>query len=64
MAYNENSKKATIKYIKEKTRQLTIRFRKEDYEKIIGPAIEKSGDTTTSFIKKAIMEKIERDKLL
>ena len=63
MAYNEASKKATIKYIKEKMQQFTIRFNKNDYDERIKPAIEKSGLKPTTFIKQAINEKIERDGL-
>ena len=61
MAYNEVAKKATIKYIKEKLRQYTIRFNKEDYEQRIAPAIEASGMNVSAFIKEAIDEKIGRD---
>lgn len=63
MAYNEASKRATIKYIKEKMKQFTIRFNKSDYNERIKPAIEKSGLKPTVFIKQAIDEKIERDGL-
>lgn len=61
MAYNEISKKATMKYIKEKMQQFTIRFTKSDYDERIKPAIEKSGLKPTTFIKQAIEEKIARD---
>jgi hypothetical protein len=63
MAYNEVSKKATMKYIKEKMQQFTIRFTKSDYDERIKPGIEKSGLKPTTFIKQAIYEKIERDGL-
>lgn len=61
MPYNEISKKATMKYIKDKTQQFTIRFKQNDYDERIKPAIEASGLKPTTFIKKAIDEKIERD---
>ena len=61
MAYNDISKKATIKYIKEKQREVKIRFKKDDYDNRIGPAIKKSGVPTATFIKNAIDEKIARD---
>lgn len=61
MSYNEISKKATMKYIKDKTQQFTIRFKQNDYDGRIKPAIEASGLKPTTFIKKAIDEKIERD---
>ena len=63
MAYNEVSKKATMKYIKDKMQQFTIRFKQTDYDERIKPAIEASGLKPTTFIKKAIDEKIERDNL-
>ena len=42
MAYNQVSKKATIKYIKDKMQQFTIRFKQSDYDECIKPAIEAS----------------------
>ena len=64
MGYDEIAKTATLKYIKEKQQQITLRFKKEDFEQRIQPAIEKSGMATATFIKQAIDEKIERDGLL
>ena len=61
--YNESSKKADLKYKKEKTRGILIRYRNEDYDRISG-AIKKSGLPVATFIKHAINEKIERDGLL
>lgn len=61
MAYNEQAKKATMKYIKDKTQQFTIRFSQNDYDERIKPVIEASGLKPTTFIKQAIEEKIERD---
>ena len=63
MAYNDISKKATIKYIKDKQREVKIRFKKDDYDTRIEPAIKKSGVPTATFIKAAIDEKIARDGL-
>ena len=62
--YNEASKKATTKYIKESTRTINIRFKKDLYDKEIEPAIKKSGKPVRTFMKEAIMEKLERDNLL
>lgn len=64
MSYDETAKKATMKYIKTKQQEVKIRIKKDDYEKNIQPAIEKSGLATATFIKKAIEEKIEREGLL
>jgi predicted DNA binding CopG/RHH family protein len=63
MAYNEQAKKATLKYIKDKMQQFTIRFKQSDYDERIKPAIEASGLKPTTFIKKAIDEKIARDSI-
>ena len=64
MSYNDMSKNSTLKYIKEKQQQVTLRFKKDDYESRIQLAIKKSGLPTATFIKQAIDEKIERDNLL
>ncbi len=63
MAYDEIAKKATMKYIKDKQQRLEIKYKKDDYESRIQPAIEKSGLPTATFIKQAIDEKIVRDGL-
>ena len=59
----ESAKKSTIKYIKEKQRQVIVRWKKEDYEEHIGPAIKRSGKPMSQFIKEAVNEKIEREGL-
>ena len=63
MTYDNSSKTATIKYIKEKQHEIKIRFKKIDYDQYILPAIKKSGLATATFIKQAIDEKIIRDNL-
>ncbi len=60
MAYDNTSKKATIKYIKEKQKEIRIRFKNEEYYASIEPAVKKSGLPVATFIKQAIYEKIER----
>ncbi len=62
MTYSESSKKASAKYIKEKQKSILIKFKKDDYINRIAPAIEESGLPVVTFIKRAIDEKIERDK--
>ena len=64
MPYDEISKKATLKYIKGKQQEIKIRYRKDEFEERIQPAIKKSGLPTATFIKDAVEEKIERDGLL
>ena len=63
MAYNEIAKNATIKYIKDKQQRLEIKYKKEEYDQRIRPAIERSGLPTATFIKQAVDEKIDRDGL-
>lgn len=63
MSYDEIQKKSTMRYIKNKQRQFTIRFRKDDFESRISPAIKKSGLPIATFIKQAVDEKIARDGL-
>lgn len=61
MSYNEISKKATMKYMKDKMKIINLRIRKDEYENDIKPYIDKSGMPTATFIKAAIKEKIMRD---
>ena len=63
MAYNESAKKATMKYIKNSLHTIKIRFKNEEYENNIAPAIKKSGLPAATFVKKAIYEKIGADGL-
>ena len=53
-------RKATLKYIREKTKQVTLRWKQTEYDERIAPAIEKSGIPMTTFIKQAVDEKIAR----
>ena len=62
MAYTEASKKAVLKYEKEKMKRIVLKYTIEDYQNIIRPAVDKSGMPTATFIKQAVTEKIERDK--
>lgn len=60
--YNESRKNSTIKYMKEKMKIINLRIKKDDYEERIEPAIRRSGLPVATFVKKAIDEKIEREK--
>jgi len=62
MTYDSNRKKATMKYIKEKQHRIEVRFIKDYYFDHIHPTIVKSGLPTATFIKQAILEKVEREK--
>ncbi len=59
--YNNKSKEATIKYMKEKLKQLNIRFKKDEYEEVIKPLIDRSGLKPITYIKLALKEKLNRD---
>ena len=59
--YNESRKNSTLKYMREKMKIINLRIPKIKYETEIEPFIKKSGLPTATFIKTAIMEKIERD---
>ncbi len=60
MAYNESRKRASMKYVKERLHSVTLRYRKEEWESAIEPAIAKSGLPVATFVKEAIDEKIKR----
>ena len=64
MAYNESSKRATAKYLKTSVKKVDLKYKNEEYEQEIKPAIDKSGLPVATFIKQAVEEKIERDDLL
>ncbi len=59
--YNEAAKKAAVKYMKNKLKQLNIRFKKEEYEQLIKPLTERAGMKPTTYIKLALKEKLQRD---
>lgn len=61
MSYDESTKKATMKYIKDKQQEIKVRYKKDEYEKEILPAIEKSGLAVATYIKQAVSEKIMSD---
>lgn len=64
MAYSKQQNETNKAYVKSHQKRIPLRYKNEDYEGRIRPAIEKSGLPTATFIKKAIDEKIERDGLL
>ena len=61
MTYNETSKKATVKYMKGNLKQINVRFKKKEYEQLIKPLIDKSGEPVATYIKVALKEKLQRD---
>ena len=63
MAYNEYSKNRTTRYLKNKQKSLTVRYKKDHFDERIKPAIERSGMPLATFVKTAVDEKIKRDGL-
>ena len=60
---NTNSQRVS-KYIRENLHRMEIKYRNEEYESTIAPAILKSGKSMSVFVKEAIQEKIEREQLV
>lgn len=58
MGYNDVAKKASMKYIKDKQQEIKIRYKKDEYEKMILPFIKESGLPVATYFKKAVLEKI------
>lgn len=65
MAYSEKSTRnaRNIQYVKEHQKQIQIKYKNEEYQQHILPAIKKTGLPVATFIKQAIEEKIIRDQL-
>lgn len=59
--YTPEQGKATVKYIREKQKEINLRFTMREFDTNILPYIEESGLPIATFIKNAIKEKIERD---
>lgn len=64
MAYTPEMNKSSQRYVRHGQKSILIKFRKDDYDKIIQPAVQKTGMPMVTFIKEAIFEKIEREQLL
>lgn len=60
MAYNERSYQASVKYKSEKIKRVPLDLQKEQFESIKAHAAER-GETVNGFIKRAVMEAMERD---
>ena len=61
MTYTNSSKNATIKYLKDKQKRVSLNWKKSEYEEIIEPAIKHSGKSVSTFIKEAVKEKLKRE---
>ena len=55
-------RKATEKYKKKNIKRVALEMQTEYFEKVLKPEIDKAGDTVNGWIKKAIAEKIERER--
>ena len=63
MAYNEKQKGYSIKYAKENLKRIPLDVKKQYYDDVIVPEVEKRGISVRQFILQAIEEKIEKDGL-
>ena len=61
MALTEQRKESMYKYAKENLKRIPLDVQKEKYEEIKAAATA-SGETINGYIKKAIDERMERDK--
>lgn len=61
MANSENKTKYNINYAKEKLKRVPLDVQKAKYEEIQAAA-QNVGETVSGYIKKAIDERMERDK--
>lgn len=60
--YPQN-KENSYKYREKAIKRIPLDVQIEYYENTLKPAVEKSGTPVNTFIKQAIQEKIERDRL-
>lgn len=63
MAYNETSYKAANKYKRENIKRVPLDMQKSDYEDLKAAADAK-GEKVNEYIKTAIRERMERDRLI
>lgn len=57
------SKAAIAKYKKTHLHRIGLDVQNEYFDKVLKPAVDKTGETVNGFIKKAIQERIEREGL-
>lgn len=63
MTYDSSAKRASQKYIREKQREVKLRYKKDEYEHQILPAIKKTGLPVATFIKMAVAEKLHAQEM-
>ena len=62
MASTESQKKASVKWQAANMKRVPLDVRKEYYTDILKPAADRAGETVGGYIKKAIEQRIEREK--
>lgn len=61
--YNESMKQSSIKYRKAHQRPVALSYVDSEWEEVVYPAIQKTGEPIATFIKKAVRQRIERENL-
>lgn len=61
MAYSEAQKKASIEYAKRSLKRIPLDVQKQKYEEIKSAATQ-AGETVNGYIKRAIDERMERER--
>lgn len=59
--YNEKSKAYSLQYAREKLKRVPLDLQRSDYERL-QIAAQQAGNSINGYIKRAISEKIERDR--
>ena len=62
MALSEARKRANRKWTQNNLKRIPLEVRKEYYEDVLLPAAQKAGESVNGYIKKAIADRIERDR--
>lgn len=58
---SEAQVRATTKYKKTHLKRVPFEMKKDFYEEVLKPAVEKSGQSTNGYIKEAILRRIKED---
>ena len=63
MTYSEAQNRATQKYKNKTMKRIPLDVRKEYYDNEIKPAADRAGESVNGYIKKAVADRILREKL-
>lgn len=63
MTYTKAGMRAANRYTKKHLKRVEVRFQKEEFESKIKPAADAAGLPVGTYIKQAVYEQIERDKI-